>query len=45
MEIDSAENKVRELETMLAGTQDPHPLNNAKVLDDLEEEFKNSERY
>jgi hypothetical protein len=35
-EILNAENKVQELEGVVAGVQSPHPLNNAQVLEDLE---------
>ena len=37
--------KVQELEGVVAGVQSPHPLNNAQILEDLENEFKTSERY
>jgi hypothetical protein len=43
--IESAEKRVATLEVTISGVQEIHPLNNLKVLEDLEEEFKNNERY
>lgn len=44
-EIEMAESKVTNLENQISGVQDPQPLNNAKILEELEDEFKSSERY
>lgn len=44
-DISLAEQRIIQLEQQLTGVQEPHPLDNVKVLEDLENEFKNSERY